>query len=207
MKGRVLVLDAAEGQRSAAALMVNGVLEDLIFDPPEGQPSTGDILQAKVTRVLGNKGGAFCEMAGGTGFLRDARGLASGDRLPVQVVSLPERGKAITVSQRVLHKGPRLILTPGAPGVNVSRQIRDPEERDRLQEGGEAALAAEDLEGCGLILRSAAEGEEGVYLQSELARLAAQYRTMIDGAEAATSAAHGTALRDWLLPDARADPR
>ena len=189
MKGTIVVI-APEG----AALVVDGELEDLIVEPKTPQARVGDIHQAKITRALPGKGGAFCEWEGGKGFIREAKGLKGGDRLPVQVSSLPEPGKAITVSPRILYKGPRLILTPGAPGVNVSRQIKDSDERDRLEAGASAALDAIGID-SGVIVRTGAEGEDGIYLQREMETLA----TWLKGGTGGGSAMD-YACREWLFP-------
>lgn len=187
MNGHILAL-APQG----AALIVDGELDDLILEPKEPQPRVGDIHTAKITRALPGKGGAFCEWDGGTGFIREAKGLKSGDQLSVQVSSLPEPGKATTVSPRVLYKGPRLILTPGAPGVNVSRQIKDRTERDRLEAGASAALESIGVD-SGVIVRTGAEGEDGVYLQRELETLAVRMKSGTGG-----GSAHDIATREWL---------
>jgi Ribonuclease G/E len=71
----------------------------------------------------------------------------------VQVTGVAEGGKAVPVTDRLLFKSRYAIVTPGAPGLNVSRQIRDEEERARL-----IALAEGTESSFGLILRSAAEG-------------------------------------------------
>ena len=199
MKGRVIVLCDLPGGEPAAALMIDGRLEDLILGSKDGTPMIGDILAAKVTRILPGKGGAFCETGGGSAFIRTSAGLSAGARLLVQVTSLPEPGKAVTVSPRILVKGPRLILTPGAEGVNVSRQIRDEDERARLTDGARAALEATGLEDCGLIVRTGAEGEEGQHLQAELAILADRWQRGAQEAQPASGPA-GYALREWVAP-------
>ena len=209
MKGRVIALDVPNGKGAAAALMVDGRLEDLVVDPPAevDLPMAGDVLTATITRKLPNGKGAFAELAHGqSGFLRDAKGTAQGETRLVQVTSLPEPGKAIAVSPRVLFKGLHLILTPGAPGTNVSRQIKDPDERARLEAGAAAAMALEGLEDTGVILRTSAVEAEGDALQSELRALAAM---LADGREALAdgrswSSHGGSALaywrREWLVP-------
>ena len=53
-----------------------------------------------------------------------------------------EPGKAPPVTARLLLKGRTAILTPGAPGANVARGLRDPERRAAL-----AALAAAAMAG------------------------------------------------------------
>ena len=136
MKGRVIVLDTPWDRASSAALMVDGRLEDLRIGPRPGseQPEAGDIEVVRVKRKL-PKGGAFCELASGSdGFLRDAKSVREGEAILAQVLSLPEPGKAVTLTTKLLFKGPRLILTPGARGVNVSRKIGNQTERARLMD-------------------------------------------------------------------------
>lgn len=208
MKGRVIVLDIPEDRGFSAALVVDGRLEDLILDPRTGSfpARPGAIHMAQILRTLPGTGGAFCKLAGDQGFLRHAKGVSVGDRVLVQVVSLPEPGKAATVTTRVLLKGPRLILTPDARGVNVSRQIRDGEEADRLK-----AVISEELEALrgpksipketGVIVRTSAQGEAAETLRRELGCLADQYRVRrnqdkIGGGGDALE----YALTEWLLP-------
>ncbi len=171
MKGRVLAIARQEAGGHIAALLQDGKLDDLLIDPPLSghPPAVGAICVVRITRKL-PKAGAFCEMSGGAeGFLRDARAVSAGDLKLVQVSSLPEPGKAVTLTTRLLFKGPRLILTPEAPGVNVSRRIGNTAERDRLTACVSNALAEKDIpEGCGVIVRSAARNAEEDLLISEL---------------------------------------
>ena len=52
MKGRIVVLDEIAG-RKAAALIVDGVLEDLFVDPPEGAaPMPGAVLRGVLGRPM-----------------------------------------------------------------------------------------------------------------------------------------------------------
>ena len=136
MTGRVLIFASIGPDRSQAALIVDGKLEDLLRDPPDGnnQPGVGVICWAKVDRLLSNGGGAFVQLGDGhTGFLREAKGVRPGSALLVQVSSLPEAGKAAPVTRRLLYKSRLVIHTPGAPGINVSRRVRDPERRAELE--------------------------------------------------------------------------
>ncbi len=170
MKGRVIAID--DGGRRAA-LVVDGRLEDLIIAPSGKDSATlpGTIQMARVTRVLPNGRGAFCTTDAGTeGYLRDAKSLKQGMRIKVQIVSLAGAGKAVPMTTRVLYKGPRLILTPNAPGINVSRRIGNLAERERLETVVTKALAGSDVdEGtAGVIIRSAARGAEEQTLSCEL---------------------------------------
>ncbi len=214
MKGRVIALDGGDETRGArAALMVDGRLEDLLIDPPPGDPapSAGDICVVRINRVLPNGRGAFAAMAGGAeGFLRDAKGASAGVTLLAQVASLPEAGKAVPLSRRVLYKGPRLILTPGAPGVNVSKKIGNSAERARLEAAVTAArddVFGAEAPGMGVIVRTSARGETEDDLTRELLWL----RGEVDGCEGFAKAgepcdvplraAHRVARQEWLFPE------
>jgi ribonuclease G len=74
----------------------------------------------------------------------------------VQVSGNAEPGKATPVTPKPLFKSRYAIVTPDAPGLNISRRIKDEAERDRLLELAHEVM--EGAEGHGLILRSAAEG-------------------------------------------------
>ncbi|MEM6972348.1 MAG: ribonuclease E/G [Pseudomonadota bacterium] len=217
MKGRVLVLSRIRG-RAAAALVSNGLLEDLLIDAAAGdtRPATGEIRLARLIRQGGGKtAGAFLDIGDGeNGFLRDARGVKAGGSLIVQVASQPEPGKAVPVSTRVLYRGRLLIHTPGAPGVNVSRQIHDAAERQALKDAVEAAaepflaahrtgdpgddspaatrhrlMAAQGamLDDGGLIIRSAAEGAPDDALADALENVLAE-RGRVEAAAGAVDA-------------------
>ncbi|MGF1500276.1 MAG: ribonuclease E/G [Paracoccaceae bacterium] len=217
---RVILLDLIAPGRTAAALMENGRLEDLLIDPMPGDttPVPGEIHSAKIDRLVPKLGAAFVKLGGGAiGFLREAKGRREGETLCVQVVSYPEPGKASPVSARVLHKGRYVIHTPDAPGINVSRQIRDEAERARLAAIGDRALAdaraalptdrTAALSHSGLILRSAAEGAAAGAIEAEARSVLSAHLAILDDPEAsrrptvlARVAAAGTALRDWTDP-------
>ena len=204
MKGRVLLLDRI-GDRPAAALMVDGRLEELAIDPEGDAPLPGAIFRAVADRPVKGLGGMFVKLPGGTGFLRQTAGLAPGQRVIVQVTGPAEPGKALPVSTRLLFKSRYAIATPGAPGLNVSRRIRDAATRQDLESLAAAGMAGagEDL---GLILRSACDGAEPDAVAEDIA-------AMRDLAEAVTAdldggpellvdgaSAHDLAWRDWLDP-------
>ncbi|MRX51051.1 ribonuclease G [Paracoccus sp. S-4012] len=173
MKGRQVVLGRLWG-REAAALMVDGRLEDLILDPGALTPfAPGAILRGRVDRLVKGQGGVFLRLPDGArGFLRDVRGVSEGQPLVVQVAGVAEAGKALPVTRRLLVRGRHVIATPAAPGVNVSRSLRDEDRRAELTALGEAALtgAPEDL---GLILRTAAAAADDAEIAAEAAELVA----------------------------------
>ena len=206
MKGRVIALDRIAG-RNAAALMVDGQLEELIVDPEEGASvGPGAIFRAVVDRQMKGQGGVFLRLPEGEkGFLRQTSGLAPGQRILVQVTGCAETGKAVPVTTRLLFKSRHAIVTPGAPGLNVSRRIRDEDERAELTALAEAAMAGADPD-LGLILRSAAmlaEPEEIAANITAMRDLAEAVLTRLDGGPELlldASPAQEEARRDWAEP-------
>lgn len=157
MKGRQIVLGPIH-DRDAAALLVDGRLEDLCIAPDDSVPlPPGAICRARVERLIKGQGGVFLRLPQGlSGYLRDRSGRGEGQYITVQVSGAAEADKAIPVTTRMLLKGRHVIVTPGAPGVNVSRRIRDEECRDQLVAIGDAALAGVEAP-PGIIFRSIAE--------------------------------------------------
>lgn len=204
MKGRVIAIDRIAG-RPAAALLVDGRLEDFLIDPAGDEPVPGAIYRAIVDRPMKGQGGVFVKLPMGSGFLRQVSGLVPGKPVLVQVTGAAEPGKAVPVSTRLLFKSRLAIVTPGAPGRNISRRIHDEETRAALDDlaGTGMAGAAENL---GLILRSAcdqAEPEEVAddirvmrnLAEAVLADLAGPPELLVDG-----PTSEETAWRDWADP-------
>ncbi len=205
MIGRVIVLDEIEG-RKAAALVVDGVLSELLIDPVDDTPLTGAIYRAVADRPMKGMGGMFVKLPGGeSGFLRQTDGLAPGQRLLVQVTGPSEPGKALPVTSRLLFKGKLAIVTPGAAGINISRRIKDEAVRDDLQAVADAAMEGADPQ-LGLIVRSAAEAAEPEDLANEIGELrevcAAMLADLDGGPELLLegASAQDTAWRDWSDP-------
>jgi Ribonuclease G/E len=204
VKGRLIVLGSLRG-RGAAALLVDGRLDDLIVDAgPADGPQPGAILRGKVGRPVKGLGGAFIDLPDGVrGFLRETDGLAPGRPVIVQVTGPAEEGKAVPVSRRLLLKGRAVIVTPAAPGLNLSRRIQDAGDRARL-----SALAAAAMEGSafGLIVRSAAARSADADVASEIAGLRGLAEAIAADEAGAPEllldppTAHDLAWRDWADP-------
>jgi Ribonuclease G/E len=203
MKGRSIILDHL-GEIEAAALMVDGRLDDLLIDDPAA-PRPGAIFRAICDRPVKGQGGMFLRLPDGeTAFLRAAKGLRSGDAMLVQVTGVAEPGKAVPVTDRLLFKSRFAIVTPGAPGVNVSRQIADDDERDRLTALGKGAM--EGL-GHGLILRSLAAGADEDEILDDITAMADLCEAVLGDAEGTEPEAltegdgpHAVAWREWTAP-------
>ncbi len=211
MKGRVVVLDQIKG-RDAAALIVDGQLQDLVVDPAGDAPLPGAIFRATVDRPMKGQGGVFVRLPQGTGFLRQVSGLSPGQKVLVQMSGAAEPGKALPVTLRLLFKSRYAIITPGAPGLNISRRIKDEDARADLDALARDAMAGapQDL---GLILRSASEAADEAEVADDilatkdlalavLADLDGGPELLVEGASA-----HETAWREWAdpVPDEVAD--
>ena len=206
MKGSVIALDTFRG-REAAARMVDGQLEDLLIALRDSIIAPETILSGKLGRPVKGLGGAFVDLPGGqSGFLRQTKGLRPGDPVLVQVTGLAEAGKAVPVTTRLMLKSRFAIITPDAPGLNVSRQITEADSRERLEQ-----LAAQGMDGAenglGLILRSACEGAPDEAIAEDIARMRDLAETMLADKKGPPEtlfdapAPHLAAWRDWPTPD------
>ena len=199
MNGRMIVLDHVGGQE-AAALLVDGRLDDLLIDDPSAT-RPGAIFRAICDRPLKGQGGMMLRLPEGSAFLRSAKGLRPGQPMLVQVTGVTEPGKAVPVTDRVLFKSRYAIVTPGAPGINVSRQIIEEEERDRLLEIAHGAFESS----YGLILRSACDGADASEIAEDIAEMLALADAVMADAEGAEPEAltegdgpQVLAWRDWV---------
>lgn len=199
MKGGTILLGLHEG-RETAALLVDGLLDDLLVEPPADRAIPGAIYRAVPDRPVKGMGGMFLRLPNGSAFVRQTKSIAPGRPLLVQVTGFAERDKAVPVTTRLALKGRTAIITPDAPGRNVSRRINEEGRRNALVALAELANLPD---GAGLILRSAAadSSEEDVSEEIQgLADLAARLlgdvagepELLLDGA-----GPHEAALRDW----------
>lgn len=200
MKGRQIILDTHQG-REAAALIVDGKLSDILIDSDAPRPGT--IYRAITDRPVKGQGGMFLRTPDGNVFLRQVKGLAPGQPLLVQVTGYAEEGKAIPVTQKLLFKSRYAIVTPEAPGINVSRSLKDDDLREQLR-----AIAHEVMteDSYGLILRSScadADPEEIAEDIASMQEMALNIMADADGpAEKLTEGdgPHLTAWCEWVEP-------
>jgi Ribonuclease G/E len=207
MKGRQILLDHLAG-REAAALMVDGQLHDLLIEGDAPRPGT--VYRAVTDRPVKGQGGIFVKTPDGSAYLRGVKGIGPGETLCVQVTGYAEPGKAIPVTHKLLYKSRYAIVTPDAPGLNLSRSIRDDDVRDGL-----LVLADAAMEGCdmGLILRSASAGADPEAVAEDIAamrQLAQDVAADVGvGPEVLVQGdgPHVLAWRDWAEPaDVVTDP-
>lgn len=198
MKGRTIVLDHLNGVEAAARL-VDGKLDDLLVDD-ENAPRPGAIFRAICDRPLKGQGGMMMRIPGGTAFLRQGRGLRPGQAMLVQVTGYTEPGKAVPVTDRVLFKSRYAIVTPGKPGANISRQIADDDEVDRLR-----LIIHENFDSdYGLILRSSCAGADADDIADDIDAMVSLADAVLGDADGSQPAAltegdgpHLVAWREW----------
>ena len=199
MKGRTIILDHL-GDIEAAALMIDGKLEDLLVDTPDAARS-GTIYRAIADRPVKGQGGMFLKTPDGMAFLRQIKGLAPGQPILVQVSGFAEDGKAIPVTSKLLFKSRYAIITPDAPGLNISRSIRDEAERDRLLEIAHDAMGDAKY---GLIMRSCcAEADAEAITEDIEAMLGLAQNVLTDESNEMETLSEGDgphvlAWRDWV---------
>lgn len=200
MKGRQIILDHL-GTREAAALMVDGQLHDLLIDADAPRPGT--IYRARAMKPVKGQGGMFLETPDGNAFLKQVKGIAPGEMLTVQLTGYAEEGKALPVTAKLLFKSRYAIVTPDAPGLNISRQIRDDDRRDALM-----LIAKDEIAGLemGLILRSSCEKASDEDIAEDLRAMVDLAQTVLadagDTPETLTEGdgPHVLAWRDWIEP-------
>jgi Ribonuclease G/E len=210
MKGWVIAVEDRPDGGKLAALLVDGRLEDLLVDPADDDaaPRPEALVWARIDRVVPAMGAAFLSLPGGqSGWLR-AEDAAPGQMKLAQVARWAEPHKAAPLTDRPILKGALAMLTPAAPGVNVSRGLKGHALRERLTTLGTQGMEGAD-ETCGLVIRTAAEDAPDAEILAEIADLRGEW-------DAALAAATGTApkllrpapdaqaraFRDWPAPDA-----
>lgn len=202
MKGRLIALDHI-GDREAAALIVDGKLDDLIVAQAAG-PVPGAIYRAEVGRQMKGQGGVIVSLGDGLkGFLRAVKGLSPGDQVLVQVTGHAEAGKATPVTPKLLFKSRYAIVTPDAPGINVSRAIREDDIRDAL-----LLTAHEAMNACGygLIIRSSAAQADADAIAEDIEAMRALAEDVLSqsagspGLVRQGDGPHLIAWREWTAP-------
>lgn len=199
MKGRTIILDHI-GDYEAAAYLVDGKLDDLLIDHMDA-PRPGAVFRGICDRPIKGQGGMMLRLPDGEmAFLRHGKGLRPGQSLLVQVTGYSEGNKATPVTDRVLFKSRYAIVTPGKPGMNISRQITDDDIRDNL-----LAIAHEVFDSeHGLILRSSCEGADDAEIAEDILAMLSMADAVLEDATGKTPEAltegdgpHTLAWREW----------
>ena len=207
MKGRQVILDRVEG-REAAALLLDGTLDDFLIQPPcKSSPLPGAIFLAVADRALKGTGGQFVRLPNGKhGFLRSKTRYEVGSRFPVQISTYAELGKAPPCSDRILLKGSFVIVTPGAKGINFSRAIANGERKVHLKELAAKCFVPRAGD-AGLVFRTASATATDDEVEKEIAelicklhRIAATSRENAPELLVDAPTPHQLAQIEWIAP-------
>jgi len=171
-----------------AALLENGVLQEVFVERAARRGLISNIYKGKVSRVLPGMQAAFIDIGlDRTAFLhasdiagKNGASNASEDDLPgirdlvrdgeellVQVVKDPLGNKGARLTTFVTLPARHLVLLPRSEGVGVSARIDDDDERERLRTIVEGLLEDNGLS-CGAIVRTMAEGGDKELLEADL---------------------------------------
>ena len=173
-----------------AALLENGILQEVQIERAARRGLISNIYKGKVSRVLPGMQAAFVDLGlARTAFLHasdiangkgpgtngeaipDIRELISeGAEVLVQVVKNPLGSKGARLSTFITLPSRYLVWLPDGSGVGVSARIEDEEERERLRGLLEGILGGLDDPG-GVIVRTAAEGAPLEALRADLSFL------------------------------------
>ncbi|MBT8136756.1 MAG: ribonuclease G, partial [Gammaproteobacteria bacterium] len=171
-----------------AALLENGVLQEIFIDREARRGIVGNVYQGRVSRVLPGMQAAFIDIGRErTAFLHAsdiARRVADedspepseppnisalvreGGQIIVQVLKDPLGTKGARLTTHITLPSRYMVLMPKGSGVGVSTRIDDDVERTRLRELTERF--AVDGNGGGYIVRTAAEGVGAEALRGDM---------------------------------------
>ena len=169
-----------------AALLENGVLQEVYVERAARRGIISNIYKGRVSRVLPGMQAAFVDIGmERTAFLHasdiapapdnelrdgatDIKDLVrEGDGILVQVVKDPLGSKGARLTTYVTLPSRLLVLLPLSDSVGVSARIEDDAERERLRGVVEGLLQDQGLE-CGAIVRTVAEGSSADALSDDL---------------------------------------
>jgi ribonuclease G len=173
-----------------AALLENGILQEVHIERAARRGLISNIYKGKVSRVLPGMQAAFIDVGlDRTGFLhasdiangsspdagdeptRDIRELIrEGSEVIVQVVKNPLGTKGARLTTFITLPSRYLVLLPSGSGTGVSARIENEEERERLRSMlGDMLEESEDT--AGVIVRTAAEGASAEAMRADLSFL------------------------------------
>ncbi|MFI4908913.1 MAG: ribonuclease G [Steroidobacterales bacterium] len=214
-----ILVNVAPGE-TRAALVEDGVLQELYIERRRRRGLVSNLYQGRVTRVLPGMQAAFIDIGlERTAFLHaadiaspppdetvagvvqlsaapveDVRQLLSpGDDILVQVIKDPIGSKGARLTTYITLPARYLVYLPRGDGIGVSTRIEDETERRRLKEAV-AQLRGNEADG-GYILRTAAQGVSVESLREDMEYLRKLWHHV---RVRATQAAHGTLVHEDL---------
>lgn len=189
-----------------AALLENGVLQEVHIERASRRGLISNIYKGRVTRVLPGMQAAFVDIGlartaflhvsdivrpqngedGGAELPNIRDSVREGDELLVQVVKDPLGNKGARLTTFITLPARHLVLLPAGDGVGVSARIEDEEERERLRSLVAAELVEHGLE-CGAIVRTVGEGVDAGPVRADLKYLGKLWKVIQERGAAATA--------------------
>ncbi|RIX50620.1 Rne/Rng family ribonuclease [Paenibacillus nanensis] len=212
------------GDALQTAVLQDGKLVEFFMERTGGASLVGNVYKGKIVNVLPGMEAAFVDIGlGKNAFLYIDEMLhpnadkqpkhkpsvtelaRPGQELVVQVVKDPLRGKGARVTTHFNLAGRWLVYMPQADYVGVSKRISNEAERERLRTLGDRLRRNHE----GIIMRTAAEGEDEAALESDVIRLRDLWQSVEERAAELQAPAllHSEAgllqrvIRDTLTPD------
>jgi ribonuclease G len=223
------ILINASMQEARAAVVENGVLQELFLERESRRGIISNIYKGRVSRVLPGMQAAFIEIGlERTAFLHasdifDPRHAETGIEPPrteniralvqegndilVQVVKDPLGSKGARLTTYITLPSRYLVYMPQSRGVGVSARIEDEAERERLRQAVAAGVTPDD--NAGYIVRTAAEDATAEALLADMNYLRRLWhvvrekglRTQPGNLVHADLPLHLRVMRDLLRPD------
>jgi ribonuclease G len=223
------ILINASSHEARAAVVENGVLQELFLERASRRGLISNIYKGRVSRVLPGMQAAFIEIGlERTAFLHasdifdprhaetgiepprtdNIRALvAEGDDILVQVVKDPLGTKGARLTTYITLPSRHLVYMPQSRGVGVSARIENEAERERLRTAVQSGI--EPAESAGYIVRTAAEDAPSEALLADMRYLRKLWqfvrqkglRTEPGNLVHADLPLHLRMLRDLLRPD------
>ncbi len=190
-----------------AALLENGVLQEVLIERASRRGLISNIYKGQVSRVLPGMQAAFVDIGiERTAFLHasdiaqnpqdetvsgdieiNIRDLVEeGAELLVQVLKDPLGTKGARLTTHIAIPSRYIVMMPRSEGVGVSARIEDDEERERLRQCVEGI--ADPDSPPGYIVRTAAEGATAEALRADVLFLAKLWEAVDESAAGAGSA-------------------
>ena len=223
------ILINATSREVRAALVENGVLQEILIERASRRGLISNIYKGRVSRVLPGMQAAFVDLGlertaflhasdiaqnpheetparNGEANIRDF--VHEGQELLVQVLKDPLGTKGARLTTYITIPSRYLVMTPYSAGVGVSSRIEDEAERERLRTVVESMVGTAPGAG-GCIVRTAAEGAPPDALEADLKFLAKLWQAIAEKAAltCAGQLVHEDlplalrVLRDLLSPD------
>ncbi|WP_339672511.1 ribonuclease G [Dasania marina] len=172
------------------AVVENGMLQEVYIERATSKGIVGNIYKGKVVRVLPGMQAAFVDIGlerasfihasdialdnkDGERRNSDAPDIRSllreGQAIVTQVIKDPMGTKGARLTTRLSVPSRYLVFMPGTSHLGISQRIDDEDERSRLRELVEKAIAEEEVAGLGgFIIRTAAEGAQEEELHADI---------------------------------------